>query len=80
MSKGILEQYPEWFLELIRDVQDMREAQNNYFTSRIDSFLRIAKRKEMKVDEWIKQYVKEGVLPDKEASKKQKINQGDLFK
>jgi len=69
--------FPEWFVTLMQDVLDMRDAQQDYFAQRSDYRLKVSMGKEARVDAHLKGYVKRGVI---KHSLKPKIVTNELFK
>lgn len=55
--------YPTWFVEILRDVYAMRQAQQKYFNHKSIANIGIAKKREALVDEWIKKAAGNGLLP-----------------
>lgn len=70
------DQYPKYQVELLQAVQDMRDAQREYYAQPNDYRLRVAKAKEQKVDQFLAPYLKENVIKKKQP---QKTNQQNLF-
>lgn len=71
-----LKKYPDWFIQLMQDVVDMRDAQKEYFQQSSERRLKIAKVRESKVDTHVDAFIKIGIIAHKE---KPKDNQQDLF-
>lgn len=55
--------YPSWFIEILRDVYAMRQAQKNYFNQKSVANIAVAKKREAMVDEWIRRAGGNGLLP-----------------
>lgn len=69
-------QYPKHQVEILQAVQDMRDAQDDYFKQPNDYRLRVAKAKEQKVDQLLLPWLKANVIKKKQP---QKTNQQNLF-
>jgi hypothetical protein len=69
-------QYPEWFINLLQDVLDMRDAQVQYFQHSNDKNLKIAKLKEQRVDDKLSAFVKHNYIKHRSNVK---TNQTELF-
>jgi hypothetical protein len=54
--------FPKEQVELLQAVQDMREAQRDYFNQKDDYRLRIALRKEQVVDSLLQTYINAGAV------------------
>ena len=69
--------FPDWFVEFLGNVNDMRTAQKNYFKYRSSGFLRRSVELEGKVDEWLKQFANKGVIAlPREAGQPDAVQQG----
>jgi hypothetical protein len=55
--------YPTWFIEILRDVYAMRQAQSKYFNHKSVANIAVAKKREALVDEWIRRARGNGLLP-----------------
>lgn len=71
-----MKEYPPWFIEMIQDMLDMRDAQKEYFKQPTDYKLRVSKAKEQKVDQHIDHFVKQNLIMHKD---KPKDTQASLF-
>lgn len=71
--------YPLWFIQLMQEVCDMRDAQRRYFSNGNNYRLKIAKYKEAVVDEYLKKFVAEGIIAHKQDQQSAESQQ-KLFK
>ena len=71
-----MKEYPPWFIEMMQDMLDMRDAQKEYFKQPNDYKLRVSKSKEQKVDQHIEHFVKQSIIFHRE---KPKDTQASLF-
>jgi hypothetical protein len=69
--------YPQWFILLLQDVLDMRDAQNDYFLYKTQSSMAVAKHKETVVDNKLSHFTRQGVIRHKT---KPNNRQQELFK
>lgn len=76
MAQDAVKQYPPWFVSMMQDLCDMRDAQRSYFAQRNDHRLKIAKHKESRVDEYVKRFVDAGIICHRQE---ENINQSKLF-
>jgi hypothetical protein len=75
-SNEVVEKWPAWFIKMMRDMLEMRDAQKDYYSAPNDYKLRISKAKEKTVDDHLEQFVKLKVISHQE---KQQSNQSKLF-
>lgn len=69
--------YPKEQIQFLQAVQDMRDAQRDYFQQPNDYRLKISIRKEQHVDSLLKPFILEGVI--KEKDRKPVTNTPNLF-
>ena len=69
-------QYPKQQIEFLQAVQDMRDAQREYFRQPGEYKLKVSKVREQKVDALLKPYLIEGAI---RQAVKPKDNQTSMF-
>lgn len=67
----------EPILDLVKEIDRMRQAQKTYFSHRTDKHLKEAKRTESRVDYLVNKMREEGLLPP--AEKGENLSQSGLF-
>lgn len=77
MKIEVTTKFPEWFVEMIQEVLDMRDAQKDLFEGRTAHKQKVAMAREHKVDDLLKPFIEHGIVYHKE---KPKSNQSELFK
>ncbi|MFT3750941.1 MAG: hypothetical protein QM768_21690 [Agriterribacter sp.] len=73
----VIKEYPRWFIDMMQDLCDMRDAQRSYFESATTHKMRVAKLKEGRIDAYVDHYVKMGLIAHKPDRNNE--NQTKLF-
>ena len=71
-----MKEFPKWFIDMMQDFLDMRDAQKEYFRQPSEYKLKVSKAKESKADNHINDFISRGYISQKE---KPKDTQATLF-